>query len=118
MRFGLKGLVRAWGPEVKTSSGSEATLTADDSGFPLLRPRFPSNPLTIRVPLFLLFGLNTLGLQIAQSRYCLQTLEPKVGNICILGALGIRRPPNKKGKRVLLGNLEADTGPDNLKKAL
>ena len=30
----------------------------------------------------------TLGLQIAQSRYHLQTLDPKVGTICILGALG------------------------------
>ena len=31
----------------------------------------------------------TLGLQIAQSRYYLQTLDPKVGTICILGALGL-----------------------------
>ena len=29
-----------------------------------------------------------LGLQIAQSRYYLQTLDPKVGTICILGVLG------------------------------
>ena len=34
-------------------------------------------------------GNLTLGLQIAQSRYYLQTLDPKVGTICILGALGI-----------------------------
>ena len=33
--------------------------------------------------------IHTLGLQIAQSRYYLQTLDPKVGTICILGALGI-----------------------------
>ena len=31
----------------------------------------------------------SLGLQIAHSRYYLQTLDPKVGNICILGALGL-----------------------------
>ena len=31
---------------------------------------------------------NTLGLQKAQSRYYLQTLDTKVGTICILGALG------------------------------
>ena len=31
---------------------------------------------------------KSLGLQIAQGRYCLQTLDPKVGTICILGALG------------------------------
>ena len=30
-----------------------------------------------------------LGLQIAQSRYYLQTLDPKVGTTCILGALGL-----------------------------
>ena len=30
----------------------------------------------------------SLGLQIAQSRYYLQTLDPKAGTICILGALG------------------------------
>ena len=29
-----------------------------------------------------------LGLQMAQSRYYLQTFDPKVGTICILGALG------------------------------
>ena len=33
-------------------------------------------------------GLCTLWLQIAQSRYYLQTLDPKVGTVCILGALG------------------------------
>ena len=38
-------------------------------------PRFPSNPLTIRVLSFLIFGFS------------------------------IRRPPNQQGKRVLLGNL-------------
>ena len=31
----------------------------------------------------------TLGLQIAQSRYYIQTLSPKVGAICILRALGL-----------------------------
>ena len=31
---------------------------------------------------------SSLGLQIAQSRYYLQTLDPKVGTFCILGALG------------------------------
>ena len=31
---------------------------------------------------------RTLGLQIAQSRYYVQTLDPKVGTVCILGALG------------------------------
>ena len=31
----------------------------------------------------------TLGLQIAQSRSYLYTLRPKVGIICILGALGL-----------------------------
>ena len=31
----------------------------------------------------------TLGLQIAQSRYYLKTLDPKVGTICVLGALGL-----------------------------
>ena len=31
----------------------------------------------------------TLGLQMAQSRYYLQTFDPKVGTICILGALGL-----------------------------
>ena len=30
----------------------------------------------------------SLGLHIAQSRYYLQTLDPEVGNICILEALG------------------------------
>ena len=33
-------------------------------------------------------AIATLGLQIAQSMYYLQTLDPKVGTICILGALG------------------------------
>ena len=33
------------------------------------------------------YGIS-LGLQIAQSRYYLQTLDPEVGTICILGALG------------------------------
>ena len=34
-------------------------------------------------------GLSiALRLQIAQSRYHLQTLDPKVGTICILGVLG------------------------------
>ena len=38
--------------------------------------------------------------QIAQSRYDLETLEPKVGTltICILGALGNGEPPNKEYK--------------------
>ena len=31
---------------------------------------------------------GSLTLQIAQSRYCLQTLDPKVGTVCILGVLG------------------------------
>ena len=35
-----------------------------------------------------LLGIGSLGLQIAQSRYHLRTLDPKVGTICILGALG------------------------------
>ena len=39
--------------------------------------RFPSSPFIIRVPFFLLFGFNT----------------------------GTPEPPQKKGKRVLLGNL-------------
>ena len=30
----------------------------------------------------------SLGLQRAQSRYYLQTVDPKVGTLCILGALG------------------------------
>ena len=45
------------------------------------------------------FGLKvpiSLGLQVAQSRYYLQTLDPKVGTICILEALGYRNP--RKGK--------------------
>ena len=33
--------------------------------------------------------VSSLGVQIAQSRYYLQTLDPKVGTICILGALGV-----------------------------
>ena len=33
--------------------------------------------------------ISSLGLQIAQSRYYSQTLDPKVGTICILGALGV-----------------------------
>ena len=32
---------------------------------------------------------HALGLQIAQSRYYIQTLGVKVGTICILGALGV-----------------------------
>ena len=36
------------------------------------------------------FSVFPLGLQIAQSRYYLQTLDPKVGTTCILGALGFR----------------------------
>ena len=33
---------------------------------------------------------HTLGIQIAQCRYYLQTLWPNVGIICILGSLGIQ----------------------------
>ena len=40
--------------------------------------------------------LHTLGLQIAQSRSYLYTLGPEVGNIYILGALGIRKKELKK----------------------
>ena len=40
-----------------------------------------------REPFYAACSLS-LGLQIVQSRYYLQTLDPKVGTICILGALG------------------------------
>ena len=37
--------------------------------------------------------VSSLGLQIAQTRYYLLTLEPKVGHVCILGALGVGLNP-------------------------
>ena len=40
-------------------------------------------------------GYSEVGLQIAQSRYNLQTLDPKVGTICILGALGDWSPTGR-----------------------
>ena len=42
-------------------------------------------------------GSLSLGLQIAQSKYFLQTLDSKVATICILGAVGYgsKRPPTE-----------------------
>ena len=43
----------------------------------------------IRTIAIIIVGIITLGLQIAQSRSHLRTLGPKIGIICILGALGL-----------------------------
>ena len=42
-------------------------------------------------------GSLSPGLQIAQSRFYVQTLDPKVATICILGAVGYgsKRPPTE-----------------------
>ena len=54
-----------------------------------LRLEFESDGFCASVaPSFLVSQSLTLGLQKAQSRYYLQTFDPKVGTICILGALG------------------------------
>ena len=68
----------------------------------------------------LVVGRTTLGLHVAQSRSNLFTLGHKVGNICILGALGPSKGGESQGN--FLGsllkelpyplNMEAHRGPD------
>ena len=85
--------------EVALLSGHSARVSVDASATVLDLMQLAREALDIHISClvaqwnphfpFLLQGSLTLRLQIAQSRYDLQALDPNVGIICILGSLGL-----------------------------